>query len=107
MDKTVTKRAIKGTLKVIQELGMRDFSQELDGLDFPNETQYLIKKSTWIRANLSGMYRRSVGIGQKVEKGEVIGFSGNSGLSTSPHLHFEVIKNGKRVNPTNFLKNLK
>ncbi len=40
--------------------------------------------------------------GQKVKRGEVIGFVGNSGLSTAPHLHYEVHKNGEVVNPINF-----
>jgi len=40
--------------------------------------------------------------GQKVKRGEIIAFVGNSGLSTAPHLHYEVHKNGKVVNPINF-----
>jgi murein DD-endopeptidase MepM/ murein hydrolase activator NlpD len=40
--------------------------------------------------------------GQKVKRGEIIGFVGNSGLSTAPHLHYEVHKNGRVVNPINF-----
>ncbi len=37
--------------------------------------------------------------GQEVSKGDVIGYSGNSGQSTHHHLHYEVLKGGKRVNP--------
>ncbi len=40
--------------------------------------------------------------GQKVKRGQVIGYSGNSGGSTAPHLHYEVIKDGKKVNPVNY-----
>ncbi|MDH4298246.1 MAG: M23 family metallopeptidase, partial [Cyclobacteriaceae bacterium] len=41
--------------------------------------------------------------GQKVAKGKVIGFVGNSGGSVAPHLHYEVIRDGEQVNPLHYL----
>lgn len=39
---------------------------------------------------------------QKVKRGDLIGFVGNTGRSQAPHLHYEIIKNGKKINPINF-----
>lgn len=41
--------------------------------------------------------------GQLLKQGEVLGLSGNSGISTGPHLHFEVRRNGRPINPTQVL----
>jgi len=40
-----------------------------------------------------------VEVGQKVKMGDIVALSGNSGMSTAPHLHYEVVRNGKRVDP--------
>ena len=51
------------------------------------------------------MSKFKVTIGQKVNRGDVIGYVGNTGLSSGPHLHYEVHKNGEKINPVNFYFN--
>lgn len=43
--------------------------------------------------------------GQRVKRGDVIGHVGSTGKSTAPHLHYEVLKNGRAVNPANYYYN--
>ena len=43
-------------------------------------------------------YGRGVRRGVRVTQGQIIGYVGSTGMSTGPHLHYEVIKNGKKIN---------
>lgn len=51
------------------------------------------------------MYRIKIRGGQRVIRGEVIGWVGSTGKSTGPHCHYEVIKNGNKIDPIYFFYN--
>jgi murein DD-endopeptidase MepM/ murein hydrolase activator NlpD len=51
------------------------------------------------------MSRMAVRPGTKVKRGQIIGYVGNTGVSSGPHLHYEVIKNGQKVNPAYYFYN--
>ena len=44
----------------------------------------------------------NVRVGQRVKRGDLIGFVGSTGRSQAPHLHYEIFKDGERINPINF-----
>jgi murein DD-endopeptidase MepM/ murein hydrolase activator NlpD len=48
------------------------------------------------------LYKYNVRKGQKVKRGDLIGFVGSSGRSEAPHLHYEIFKDDARINPINF-----
>ena len=43
-------------------------------------------------------FAKGIKVGKKVRQGQIIGFVGSTGMSTGPHLHYEVIVNGKKIN---------
>jgi murein DD-endopeptidase MepM/ murein hydrolase activator NlpD len=48
------------------------------------------------------LYKYNVRKGQRVKRGDLIGFVGSTGRSEAPHLHYEIFKDGERINPINF-----
>ena len=57
------------------------------------------------RTRYAHMHGFAVQKGQKIKRGELIGYVGDTGLSTAPHLHYEVFINGTHVNPVHYFFN--
>ena len=47
--------------------------------------------------------RGLVNVGQTVTRGQAVALMGSTGRSTGPHVHFEVLKDGRQVNPLTFI----
>lgn len=62
----------------------------------------MIKHRNGYETRYGHLSRRQVKKGEKVKTGEVIGLVGSTGRSTGPHLHYEVVLNKKRLNPTTY-----
>lgn len=52
------------------------------------------------------MSRMAVSVGEKVKRGQIIGYVGCTGLCTGDHVHYEVIKDGIKVNPIDYFLNI-
>lgn len=81
-----------GTIKLARRKGNYGQLVIIDH-GFGYETRY---------AHLSA-FGKGIKPGAKVKRGQVIGLSGSSGLAEGPHLHYEVLKNNKVIDPINFL----
>lgn len=85
---TQLKSVVEGNVEVVRDEGSISFGKSVR---IRTDDGRLV-----IYAHLRDM---AVSVGERVEFGEVIGHSGNTGHSTGPHLHFQVNINGKPINP--------
>ena len=65
--------------------------------------QVVLDHGSGIQSRYGHLLKILVASGQRVERGQVIALSGNTGRSSGPHLHYEVIVRGQAVNPRGFL----
>jgi len=56
----------------------------------------------WLCQPLRSLSKYNVRRGDKVKRGDIIGYVGNTGRSAGPHLHYEIFKDDQRINPLNF-----
>jgi murein DD-endopeptidase MepM/ murein hydrolase activator NlpD len=96
MHKGVDFGALTGT--PIQAAG--DGVVELAGWNGAYGQYVRIKHGNGYATAYAHMSRLGVKTGQRVRQGQIIGAVGTTGRSTGPHLHYEVMQNGKQVNPT-------
>ena len=66
----------------------------------------VIRHSNGLSSHYGHCQQRAVQVGQRVKAGEIIGTVGSTGLSTGPHLHFEIRKDGEPQHPESFLPGL-
>lgn len=76
--------------------------KEVSGKNSTNGLTVIIDHQNGYQTLYSHLQSIKVHKGSKVKRGDIIAFSGNSGLSLAPHLHYEVRYNGMRVDPIHY-----
>src|SRR5690606_21755443 len=69
------------------------------GWNGPYGNMVSVRHNGTYSTNYAHMSRRAVNVGQRVSQGTIIGYVGSTGFSTGPHLHYEMVKNGVKINP--------
>jgi murein DD-endopeptidase MepM/ murein hydrolase activator NlpD len=77
----------------------REGTVSFAGVKFGAGKSIIVEHAFGYKTVYSHLSTVSVGKGRRVKKGEIIGFIGDSGRSTGPHLHFETWHRGKPINP--------
>jgi len=111
LHRAIDLRAAVGTPVYAAEDGTVDWVQAWNGHSTSGDQSYgnlvRIRHADYNGGKLQTLYAHlkesKVKYGQAVKEGELIGYSGNTGNSTGPHLHFEVRLSGTRCNPLNWL----
>ena len=111
LHRAIDLRAVVWTPVYAAEDGTVDWVQAWDGHSTSGDQSYgnlvRIRHADYNGGKLQTLYAHlsesRVKYGQRVREGELIGYSGNTGHSTGPHLHFEARLNGARCNPLNWL----
>jgi murein DD-endopeptidase MepM/ murein hydrolase activator NlpD len=67
--------------------------------------QVIINHGYGYKTRYGHMSKFAVRQGQKIKRGEKVGYVGSTGKSTGPHLHYEVLKNNEAINPIYFFYN--
>jgi murein DD-endopeptidase MepM/ murein hydrolase activator NlpD len=79
---------------------------ELVGFDYGGYgNEVVINHGYGYKTRYGHMSRTKARVGQKVTRGEVIGYVGSTGKSTGPHVHYEVLKSNEAINPIYFFYN--
>ena len=111
LHRAIDLRAAVGTPVYAAEDGTVDWVQAWNGHSTSGDQSYgnlvRIRHADYNGGKLQTLYAHlkesKVKYGQAVKEGKLIGYSGNTGNSTGPHLHFEVRLDGARCNPLNWL----
>lgn len=89
---------MSGVISQVQRSGQYGIHVIVEHVIYPDELVY-----STIYAHLKqSSVTKSLSVGDRVAKGQLLGYIGQTGLATGPHLHFEVLRNGKNMDPEVF-----